>query len=316
MCLLILLLAAVGYLALQNKFSAAFRPKLFPALFIGLTSALFTIWFGLKSESIDRRFTSSVFFHKTDKKPLDEHYQDHHKYGGRQFDGRLPGLISSHLTRDQGLKKALSSEGTKAIEEFYQNMLFVKLFSRFFWMYADWWDVRVMSIRRGEALESLVSPVEGNSGYDSLRWEDFLATLEEEDDLHRLLKDFSESYILKKMTVPPKTDLKITTATNEWTFKLINPFSEVAISVYYRGASTGLGDYKWLLGYDERKSEEYYSAHFEVSCVARFEKTRSLHPEMKKYRRWAETMFAEVQYQLDDEKRLERAHDYRDLVGP
>jgi len=61
------------------------------------------------------------------------------------------------------------------------------------------------------------------------------------------------------------------------------------------------------------QNEEFWSEHFEVICKAEFEKFRSGHPEMPRYKRWVDTMFAEVQEQLDEEKRLKRARDYRDL---
>ena len=78
--------------------------------------------------------------------------------------------------------------------------------------------------------------------------------------------------------------------------------------------STGLGDYQWLLGYSNKQNEEFRSEHFEVSCKAECEKFKSGHPDMPRYKRWVETLFAEIQYQLDDKKRLERARDYRDLT--
>ena len=313
-CLFLFLLGAVVYLTIQNKFSEAIRLKLIPALFIGLTSALFTIWFSLKNENIEKKFISTLFFHKLDKRPLDEHYQILHKFGGPQFDISLRNLIKNHIQQEQDSKKNVDNKDRTKIEEFYHNMVFVKLLSRFFWMYADWWDIRIRSVRRGNSIQSTVSPIEPSPSRDSLDWEDFLETLDKKEDFGSLITSFSESYFIKKMTVPPKTKVKLIKSKYKRTLELTNPFSRVSININKSGGSLGLGDYKWLLGYDNKGSEEFWSEHFEVSCNARFEKTRCLHPEMKIYRRWVETMFTEVQYQLDDEMRLKRARDYRDLI--
>ena len=315
MVFLLFLFGVVVYLAVQNRDSAALRSKLIPALVIGLIGALFTIWFSLKSENIDLQFTSTLFFHKSDKKVLDEHYHNQHKFGGAQFDITLLNFISSRIEQDQELNKTAFNEDSSKIKEFYYDLVFIKLFSRFFWMYADWWDIRVKSVRRGDSMETIVSPIKPVPDNAPLGWGDFLGALDIKDDFHQLLSSFSEHYFIKQMVVPPKTKVDFITSNYKRALVLTNPFTRVSITIYKRGGSIGLGDYIWLLGYDNKKSEEFWSEHFEVTCKAKFEKIRSGHPDMPRYKRWVETMFAEIQYQLDDEKRLKRARDYRDLIS-
>ena len=71
-----------------------------------------------------------------------------------------------------------------------------------------------------------------------------------------------------------------------------------------------------VLGYSNEEDKEFWSEHFRITCNAKFEKLKSGHPEMPKYERWVKTMFAEVQYQLDEKEQLKRAREYRDLVSP
>lgn len=312
---LLFLLAVVVYLIVQNRASAALRSKLIPAVVTGLFVAFFTIWFSLKSENIDLQFTSTLFFHKSDKKVLDEHDNRRHVYGGEQFDGRLQDFIRSCIENDEDINNGDFKKVGDKVRNLYFDLVFIKLLSHFFWMYADWWDISVKSVRRGDSMETIVSAIKPDPDSKSLEWKDFLGALNNKDDFGQLLSSFSENYWIKKMTVPPKTKVDFITSNYRKTLVLTNPFVRVSITTSKSSGSVGLGDYKWLLGYDNKKSEAFWSEHFEVNCKAKFEKLRSGHPEMTRYKRWVETMFAEIQYQLDDEKRLKRARDYRDLIN-
>lgn len=310
----VFLLGVMVYLVVQNRNSEALRSKIFPAIAIAVVGGLFTIWFSLESKKIEFKFISTVFSHKSDKKPLDEHYQNKHKFGGYQFDIELLNFIANYIEQDQELNKAVFGKDRDKIGEFYHNMIFVKLISRFFWMYADCWDIDINSVRRGNAVETGVSAIKPKPAYSTLEWKDFLEILDAKDDFYQLLSNFSKDYFVKKMTVPPKTKVDFITSKYSRILVLTNPFVRVSITIDKRSGSVGLGDYQWLLGYDNKQNEEFWSEHFKVSCKAEFEKFKSGHPEMPRYKRWVETMFAEIQYLLDDEKRLERARNYRDLT--
>ncbi|MGB8226233.1 MAG: hypothetical protein WCE45_05135 [Sedimentisphaerales bacterium] len=305
------------YLVVQNRNLEALRSKALPALAIAVMGVLFTIWFSLKSENIGLQFVSTLFFHKSDKKPLDELYKDQYDFGGDQFDIGLLNFIDKYIEQNQELNKAVfDNGGDEKITQFYHDMVFIKLLSRFFWMYADWWDININSVRRGNSLSSETQAVKPISASSSLEWKNFLGALDANDNLYKLLSSFSEDFHIKKMTVPPKTKVNFITSEYRRVIILENPFVKVSITIDKSGGSIGLGDYKWLLGYDNKKSEEFWSEHFKINCKAEFEKFRSGHPEMPKYKKWVETMFAEIQYQLDEEKRLKRALDYHGLKQP
>jgi hypothetical protein len=277
---------------------------------------LLTIWFGLKSEKIDLQFISTLFFRKSDKRPLDDHYQDQYKFGGHQFNISLQNFIGERLANDKDLNQAVFGQKSAKIEEFYHDMIFIKLISRFFWMYADRWNIRINSVRRGKSFETSVSPVDKSElACNKLSWQDFVQPLPDDSGFRKLFSSFSEQTLTKEMTVPPKTKMKLLILKHNKTLVLMNPFVTVSIAIDYHGGSIGLGDYRWLLGYDNKTSEEFWSEHFEVHCKAEFEKFKFGHPDMPKYEQWVKTMFTEIQYQLDDEQRLKRAKEYLDLIG-
>lgn len=315
--ILFCLLAIVGiYIAVQNRNSEALRSKVLPAFGIAVIGALLTIWFGLKGETIDFQFISTLFFNKLDKKPLDEHYQDQYKFGGDQFNINLQNFIGECLANEKELNQAVFRQNGERIKEFYHDMIFVKLISRFLWMYADRWNIRINSVRRGNSFESSVSPIDkSNPAYSKLSWEDFVDEVKDDNNFHKLLSSVSEQTSIKEMTVPPKTKMKLIALKHNKILVLSNPFVTVSIGVNRHSGSIGLGDYRWLLGYDNKTSEKFWSEHFEVHCKAEFEKFKSGHPDMPKYEQWVKTMFAEIQYQLDDEQRLKRAKEYLELIG-
>jgi hypothetical protein len=236
-------------------------------------------------------------------------------FGGDQFNIPLQNFINDHLTNDKELNQAIFGQQSAKIEEFYHDMIFIKLISCFFWIYNNQWNIRINSVRRGKSFETIVSPIDkSNPAYSKLTWEDFVEEIQDDENFRKLLSIFSKQTSSKEMTVPPKTKVKFITSKHSKILVLTNSFAKVSIAIDYHGGSSGLGDYRWLLGYDNKKSEEFWSEHFEVHCKAEFEKFKSGHPDMPRYQQWVKTMFTEIQYQLDDEQRLKRAKEYQDLV--
>ena len=312
------LFACVGLFAISiwllylNRSSETIWSKVIPAFVIGLIGIFFTIWFSTKSESDDTRFNYTLYFNKVDKKPLDEHYNKQHVYGGAQYDIKLRNFINTKLPEMGFNKSEFEKEGEKIIE-FYFDLAFVKLISNFFAIYPESWDIYIDSTRRGNSLTRVRKVNKPELQLVTLKWNDFLDLLDPQYSLYKLLNDFSQDFWIKEMKVPPKTTVGIKTIKYKKTLSLKNPFAEIYITFNRRGGSVGLGDYQWLLGYENKKNMEFWSEHFEVVCEVKFERLRSGHPEMPRYKKWAQTMLEEVQYQFDDKKRLIRARDYRDL---
>ena len=313
-CLLIMFGIAV-YLAVQNRNSAAMWSKLIPALAIGVIGTLFTIWFSLKSENVDRQFVSTILFHRSDKKPLDNHDKRRHLYGGDQFDGELQDFIGAFIENNENLSNSDRNSIGNEVMDFYLDVVVLKLLARFFWMYADWWDIHIDSVRRGDSTLSTVTAIKPVPPSHSLTWAHYLRGLERKEHFATVLSSFSDDFWIKKMTVPPRTQVDVIASDHSRTLRFTNPFVRISIAVSKRGGSVGLGDYRWLLGYDNKRSDDFWSIHFDVNCTAEFQRARSGHPDMSRHRQWVETMFSEIRYQLDDQERLTRARDYRDLIS-
>jgi len=312
---LVPLLVFTAYLYIQNRNLPELNSKVIPVVIVGIIGLAFTIWYSLKSEKIDLDFASTVYFHKSDLLTLDEHDTRHHLYGGDEFSGRLPGFIRDRIEHDERFDTKDLERRIEEAEELYSDMVFLKLIDRFFWAYADWWDVRIRSQRHGNGVTSIVSAIKPDPDCGSLTWEDFLSVSDSKDAFPSLLSSFPKQHWPTKMTVPPKTQASLTATRYGRSLVLRNPFVRVSITIFYRGGGVGIGDYAWFLGYDNKKSEEFWAEHLEVTCDAVFERTKSGHPEMMRHRRWVETMFGEIRYQLDDQKRMERAREYRDLIS-
>jgi len=70
MVLLVLVWAVLivvgGYLYCMNRALPGLKAKVVPAVFVGIIGGLLTVYYSLKSETVERDFTSTVHFHKSD----------------------------------------------------------------------------------------------------------------------------------------------------------------------------------------------------------------------------------------------------------
>jgi hypothetical protein len=309
----LLLLGCGLYLVIQNRNSPTLREKAIPALIIGVVTALITIWFSLKNESIKTQFTSTVFINVKDKKPLEFHENRQFLFGGEQFDSKAQEYINKTIATRVNLTTDVNNVSEQAIE-FYMDMLIVKAISHFFWMYADWWDVHIQSVRRGNSTITGLSANKPDPPFITITWDNWLNNLDSKYTQHSLLKEYSNDFWIQKMVVPPKTTVSLHSMKYERQVIFKNKFAYICINIKKRSGSRGLGDYQFLLGYDEKKNDSFWSEHFELTCSADFEKLLSGHPEMERYIQWVKTMFTEIEYKFDDSKRMERALEYKSLI--
>ena len=295
-----------------NRSSETILSKVMPAFVIGSIGIFFTIWFSTKSESRDTRFNYTLYFNKADKRPLDVHCNNHNAYGGTQFDSSFPNFIGKKIAEMKLDTLDLQKNGEK-VRDFYFDLAFVQLISSFFSIYPESWDIYLDSTRRGNSLIRIRQVNMPQPQLATLKWNNFFEILDPNDSSYKLLIDFSQEFWIKEMKVPPKTTVGIETSKYKKILFLRNPFAEISIAFTHRAGSLGLGDYQWLLGYDNQKNNQFWSEHIEVVCEAKFERLRSGHPEMSRYKKWVQTILEEVRYQFDDEKRLIKARDYHDL---
>jgi len=308
--MIIILLFGLGLLCWQNRASVALKEKIIPALFVAVVGAISTIYFSLENKKIERHFSSTIFFHKGDQLPLDTNCENMNLIGGNQFDIRLSNFLRPLITGKSDLSKGAIDKP----EVGYHDLAFLQLLSRFSWVYADWWDVSVNTVRRGNSVKSTVNRLNWANDAESLELKALLNGTNENSLFFKLLLGFAETTSMQIIKVPPQTSVRFSTDNCSRTLILTNPFAEVSINIRTTGGGVGLGDYRWFLGYDSKMDREFWGGDMRVVCQATFERFKSGHPDMPKYHRWVETMFEEIAYQLDDEQRLKRAKEYRDLV--
>ena len=290
------------------------REKAIPALIIAVVAALLTIWFSLKKETINTQFTSSIFINITDMNPLDYHEKQYLLFGGNQFDGKLQSYIRKTLAAKDDLTADVNNVSEQA-KEYYMDMVVIEVVSRFFFMYGDWWDVDVRSVRRGTSTSTEVSANKPAPPFSPIKWSDWLDSLDTNSTLHFLLREYSNDFWLQKMVVPPQTKVRLHSEQYLRTISFENKFANICITIRRGPGSRGLGDYQLLLGYDQKKNHSFWSEHFAITCHADIEKLRSGHPDMGRYVRWAKTMFSELEYRLDDRKRMDRALEFKNLLN-
>ncbi len=316
--LIVAILVVVGtYIAYENRSLWSLpemKSRVVLPVILGIIGVFFTVLYSLRSEKIELNFNSTVYFHQSDLLALDEHDRRDALYGGEQFSGSLRSYIANCIEHDERFHEGDSDRRIREAGELYCDMVLLKLMDRFFWAYADWWDVRITSQRLGDAVMSVVSPVKPEPASGSLAWQRFLIGSGDKGRFSSLLVDFPKQHWPEKMTVPPKTEGRVVVSPYDRKLVFTNPFVEVSVTIRPRGGSIGVGDFAWLLSYDKKKSKEFWSESFDVNCNADFRKMKCGHPEMPRYRRWVETMFDEIQYLLDDTQRMQRARDYRDLT--
>jgi hypothetical protein len=62
-----------------------------------------------------------------------------------------------------------------------------------------------------------------------------------------------------------------------------------------------LGPYRLILGYTSDKDNEFQRAEYLITINAEFNRLRSGHPEMSKYKHWVEEVVSELQTALDEQ---------------
>jgi hypothetical protein len=236
----------IAYLWHQNRSSELLSERILSAIGVASFGILTALLFSLKSENKELKFASTVFFHTFDKKPLDDYLQGDGwlRFGGLQFRGRLSQFVSKQL-EDEDLNKVEFNKDGEKIEEFYHNMILIKLIDQFFWMYSARWDTNLYSVRRGtgELKESYIDSEETQPTYERLIWSDLL-NVEQQNDFYDILSAFSRFTNVKETTFPPKTKVNFIIKKGSKGIILTNPFVEITITINLTGGSTGLGDYK------------------------------------------------------------------------
>ena len=295
---------ALVYLWIINRDSDVILEKLFPAMAIGITGALFTLWFSLKEEKVETQFSSTLMYNKTSGEALercDERYQL--LYGGKLCQ------CSSFI------KAPLKDSSDISFLTLYPDILFVETLTLLF---------TSQSQHPLGLIGCLILPADDPSFRDfpsqTLSWQDFSLKYKNKwrPEVKELFSKIEDPNIfsifgIREMCLPKGTTIKIICDRSNRSISLKNDFCEINIKIYGDTSYSGLGEWKWILGYDDGKDKEFLSSKMKVYLSAKFYRIRSGHPDMPKYKRWVNLLFDRLRGCLDSEQQLKTAREKHHL---
>ncbi|MGH7381040.1 MAG: hypothetical protein ACREKR_02250 [Candidatus Methylomirabilales bacterium] len=323
----VLTLAAVAYLAWQNRAAEKVRSSIVTGVAVGLTGALITIPAGssdiwlrlsivasaalasilliaLKEESKKVEFPTIFVYESTTKRPL-ESLNDIYSY---RFCGRTISCPPEFIVSRMG--DTARNDGTNG--DLYFDVMLRMFVDLLFGLYRNAWDLKVTHRSKYSHKTSSWEPHQGAPKPEFITREVFK-------------RIFSESHALKvenfaaigdKLAVPSGTRLhgrteSIGGSPYKRTLSLKNPYVEVEVEMIFSSFSRmGIGDLGLLLGVSREEGEKFSTYSCEIRLLAKFNRLRSGHPEMNRYRRWVDGMFEEIQEHFDSRRHWERGRDW------
>jgi len=109
-----------------------------------------------------------------------------------------------------------------------------------------------------------------------MNWNDFTVHIKKTSELTQLVESIEpKAYDIMNMTLPKETKLLVECTTYSRAIRLVNKFCKSTITGQQSYGRRGLGEWQWLLGYNESKSNQFWSSILAVNLHAEFEKLRS-----------------------------------------
>ncbi len=130
------------------------------------------------------------------------------------------------------------------------------------------------------------------------------------EELQQLLKDnrFRDSRFMQpELTLPRGTNARIkapvtsATAGEEGEIVFENDFVHLSITTRFSSWGRTLGPYRLISGYTQEKDSEFQRAEYLITIKAEFNRLRSGHPDMSRYRKWVEQIVSELETSLDEQ---------------
>ena len=130
------------------------------------------------------------------------------------------------------------------------------------------------------------------------------------EEIKQLLKNnrFQDSRFMQpELTLPRRTKVRIkapeinSTAGEEGEIVFENDFVHLSIKTRFSSSMRSLGPYRLIFGYTSDKDNEFQRAEYLITINAEFNRLRSGHPEMSKYKHWVEQVASELQTALDEQ---------------
>ncbi|MBN1683512.1 hypothetical protein JW865_08180 [Candidatus Bathyarchaeota archaeon] len=283
------------------------KVKFFPTIIGGLLTTHVIIFFGLKADNKTIYFPTRIMYNYKTGNVLerdDKFYRDF--YGCKYYQIRL---FTDRIERPE------YNENQNALYKihFYDDLLFAEVLTLLFSANND---------IRG-SLQSDVGIPYYNSPYfyvpkGFLEERDLLTEVgkqlpnEISDIFNQLkVKDHFELYGLNRMYVPKGTKVEIDYDRINKKIIFKNRFYEAIVEVrsFGSGGGRGLGEWQWILSYNEDKNKDYYSAKMGILITVDFTNNRIGHSDMPNYRIWMDAIIKRLETHLDSELHLKNGRE-------
>jgi hypothetical protein len=288
------LVASSIYLAYNNRASEALWSKFLPALTIALVGACLTLWFSLSEEKINKTLHVSYATQVDTGSPLEV------------FDLRYSMFYGGRLFAPRGFLKPLDNQ---EIFDYHFDIALIEISELIFETFQEF-----RSSPGGDLVSSKKYPKSLNLSRKALEWDEFISKFKKSPELISLYSSIEPAkYLIHNMTLPKNTQYTVTNSGHKRSIVFTNNFVKVDILVFQSQGQRGLSEWQWLLGYDKSINEQFWQSNFAVHLKAVFNKLRSGHPDMPKYKDWVDSIFDNIQSNLDAESQLIKAREYNHL---
>ena len=270
---------------------------------IALAASAGIYWVALKQEGRSVEFPTIFVYEKDTKKPLESLNDTYaYRFCQRMFSFDPVWIVS---------RMELAKEDATGVD-LYFDVLLRMIVDLLFGVYRTTWGLKVIR-RSGYANHTISSyPHEGSFPIQKFSWEDFQRLFPES----RSLQVARFEGIGDTLAVPLGTQFDGKTeppggSPYKRTLLFDNAFVKVEIELTFSSYNgVGIGDLGLLLGFSKEEGQKFCTCTIEVRLTAKFNRLRSGHPEMEKYRRWIEGLFEHLQEEFDSRRHWERGKDW------
>ena len=189
-------------------------------------------------------------------------------------------------------------QGDKAVTV-YHHLLQIAIIDNLIFRYRTSWRVKVTKFETSQGTQLSAQPVDGGAGR-------IVSTQELETALAGNYFASQHDAITNQIAVPPDTAMKIMPPHlddnfEQSTISFENPFVRLTIQIHFSSWGVLFGEYRLMLGQPSDTNTPLREITFIVSTRTEFKRLRSGHPDMPKYKEWAQQIVDELQNELDEQ---------------
>jgi hypothetical protein len=184
----------------------------------------------------------------------------------------------------------------------YHHLLQKAILNTLEFLYACTWEIDLSDFNTGIGEQQVSQP-----SRDATEPSTKLTTAQ----IDALLKDNRFAGIHSRdglgIALPPGSSISIvaprttTTGAVEGEILIKNEFVGLTIKSQYSMYMRSLGGYRTLMGYSWEQESDFATVQYIVSIQAEFDRLRSGHPKMPKYKNWVNQIISQLRAKLDEE---------------